>query len=41
MPSGVHVGDVHNVTLDIDKLNIAIDHSKVSEAEKTEAKGLL
>jgi hypothetical protein len=39
--SGVHVGDVHNVTLDIDKLNIAIDHSKVSEAEKTEAKGLL
>jgi len=39
--SSVHVGDVHNVTLDIDKLNIAIDHSKVSEAEKVEAKGLL
>ncbi len=41
--SGVQIGqgNVQNVTLDIEKLMVAIDHSNVSEAEKTEAKSLL
>lgn len=39
--SGVHIGDTNTYTLDIEKLNLAIDHSTVSQTEKAEAKSLL
>lgn len=41
--SGVQIGqgNVQNVTLDIEKLMVAIDHSNVSDPEKKEAKSLL